>query len=116
MPATKKTFVVNLGDVRDVGWDKAAVLGLSLIGKIREASFDPRTLSPYVTDGGDVPLLILVEVEGSESEVENKIKLLNSIVRDDSDKGVKLISVCEDESDFWWVEPEEDEDEEDEDE
>lgn len=72
---SKKIFVISLGDVRDCEWENAAVLGLELLKKLRDAGFQPKTLAPYEIDGGDVSLLITVTLE------ENKLKidLLNSL-------------------------------------
>lgn len=96
---SKKIVVISMGDVRDVSWEDAAALGLELMRNMRVSDFKPTALSPYVIDGGDVPLLILVEVEDSEKVVEKKIDLLKSIVDDRAD-----FNVLDDESEYWWTE------------
>ena len=74
---TKKFFVVDFGDVRDCEWENAAVLGLELLKKMRDAGFQPKTLAPYEIDGGDVSLLITVTLEKGQNKL--KIDLLNSL-------------------------------------
>lgn len=77
----KKIVVVNLGDIRDISWDGTAALGLQLMAEMRKAGFEPETISPYLIEGsGDVPLLIVLELEGNE--IKKNIEVLSSIVND----------------------------------
>lgn len=76
----KKIVVVNLGDIRDISWDGTAALGLQLMAEMRKAGFEPKTISPYLMEGGDVPLLIVLELEGNE--IKKNIEVLSSIVND----------------------------------
>lgn len=79
----KKIAVINLGDVRDTDWEGTAELGLGLLKKIREAGFKPSTEAPYISDGGDVPLVITVEMEVSPYKLKKNVELLESIVGED---------------------------------
>lgn len=79
----KKIAVINLGDVRDTDWEDKAELGLELLKKMREAGFKPSTEAPYISDGGDVPLVITVEMEESPYRLNKNVELLSSIVGDD---------------------------------
>lgn len=87
-----KKVVINLGDVRDNSWETQAALGLGLIARMREAGFKPSTESPYVSDSmdedwyslglgedGDVPLLIVVELDDND-KLKSNIELLESMV------------------------------------
>lgn len=101
MPATKtmkKIVVISLGDVRDEDWEDAAERGLALMKKMREEGFCPETLAPYVMDGGDVPLLILVDVEGSRHMINKKVKFLEALMGEDAWR----VKVLKDESEYWW--------------
>lgn len=93
----KKTVVINLGDIRDGDWETKSVLGLDLMGKIRDAGFEPSTYAPYVDESmdwdwyslglgedGDVPLLITVELEDDE-KFKGNVELIESIVGDSVD-------------------------------
>jgi hypothetical protein len=73
-------------------------LGLELMRNMRVSDFKPTALSPYVDDGGDVPLLILVEVEGGSEKIKKKIEILKSIVDNKA-----IFNVLNDESEYWWT-------------
>jgi len=81
----KKIVAINLGDVRGDDWAGSAEKGLEMMRKIREAGFNPTTEAPYLMDGsllgegGDVPLLIIVALEGSPSDLLKNVELLKSI-------------------------------------
>jgi hypothetical protein len=79
----KKIVVINLGDVRNADWEDNAELGLELLKKMRSAGFKPSTEAPYISDGGDVPLVITVEMEDSPYRIKKNVELLSSIVGDD---------------------------------
>lgn len=83
-----KIAVINLGCVRDTDWEGTAELGLDLLKKIREAGLKPSTEAPYISDGGDVPLVITVTMEESPYKIKKNIKLLESIVGEDLSVGV----------------------------
>jgi hypothetical protein len=106
----EKIAVISLGDVRDESWEHLARLGLDLILVLRTAGFKPEALSPYVADGGDVPLLILVKMKESRNELKKKIELLESLVGGVSEKanlveGVYIsVTIIDDESGYWWLE------------
>lgn len=98
--AKKRSVVVNLGDVRDGDWETKAVLGLELMGKIRESGFEPYAESPYVNDcmdenwyalglgeDGDVPLLIIVEIE-DDDKFKSNVELIRSIVKEKAFVGI----------------------------
>lgn len=90
---TKKIVVISLGDVRDVGWEDSAMLGIDLLKKMREAGFTPETEAPYVLDGGDVPLIIIETLEGSPYEVKKSVELLKSIVAEKEKYPGQLLNV-----------------------
>lgn len=81
---TKKIVLFNLGDIRDVSWELNATKGLDLLKKLREAGFSPEDLSPYIQDGGDVPMLIRIKLEGGRNEVKKNLNLLETIVGESS--------------------------------
>lgn len=80
----KKIAVINLGNVRDVDWESAAELGLGLLKQMREAGFKPSTEAPYISDGGDVPLVITVTMEDSPYKIKKNVELLKSMVVGDT--------------------------------
>ena len=97
----EKIAVISLGDIRNESWENAARLGLELILVLRVTGFEPKTLSPYVADNGDVPLLILVKMKESRKEIKKKIELLESLVGGVSENA--NVAIINDESDYWWV-------------
>jgi len=88
----KKIVVISLGDIRDAAWEATAELGLGLLKKMREAGFKPSTKAPYISDIGDVPLVITVTMEQSPYRLKKSVDLLNSIVGDDSHVNVNVFT------------------------
>lgn len=84
--------VISLGDIRDTEWETTAELGLGLLKKMREAGFTPSTEAPYISDGGDVPLVITVTMEQSPYILKKSVDLLNFIVGDDSRVNVNVFT------------------------